>query len=708
MKESVAVAKEADAKKGVSPIKSDKSIQRLRNEPERQLGSLRDVIGIIRRNGGTPSVDSIATELSNMPTAQRAPAIMALQQTHGNRYVQRVVAGIQAKLVVGQPGDIYEREADRVADHVMRMAESPLQRASTCGASYPKYSKEQNGQERLQRQLVKRHEKLIQTVRTPEIDSAGASVRARQLGPALELHLGSVRRGGQSLSSNTRAFMETRFGRDFSDVRIHADGHAARLARLVDARAFTLGTHIVFGNGQYSPDETRGQHLIAHELTHVLQQEGKPDSPLVQRVTGAGNCALPTETVDEQRDELARAGRIAHSQIQGFFAASLSSEVPIPRATKAQRAACPPSGTPIGRADFWRFGGGLANVQVGEIKSINGRAYAVPDVDHYRTRLRELAGRLTTGSPCPGPAGASDRDFDTTWLGGNIARGQVPRFNALNSVVPSNTPARLGPFWGDPLNKELSSERRGGGAVLYWCTDRNLQDDERERERQRLRIPHGERERRTAPQPVPRAPTVIQVHPGFREIVRQLPGQVPGGRNFILTAPEPLFTSVDGAMRMRQQMQRMQVPIQRHPIFQFRTIVWSTLAVTMAISTVGMIVGAVGAAVPLATGAAVGGGAVAAGGGTATGGVVISLFTAAASEEVAKAAAVLIVVGSLAAGASEAQAATAVQSGMSDPQVIGAVDVTDDPFALAGGFRTGSHITIDGRPYRVIGRFHSQ
>jgi hypothetical protein len=81
-----------------------------------QLGSLRDVIGNIRCDGGKPSADSIATHLSSMHTAQRTPALLALQQTHGNRYVQRVVTGIQAKLKVGQPGDIYEQEVDQVAE----------------------------------------------------------------------------------------------------------------------------------------------------------------------------------------------------------------------------------------------------------------------------------------------------------------------------------------------------------------------------------------------------------------------------------------------------------------------------------------------------------------------------------------------------------------------------------------------------------------
>ncbi|MGB3457907.1 MAG: hypothetical protein WBB08_01135 [Halobacteriota archaeon] len=85
MKESVAIAKEANRKQVSSPTRSDDSIQRLRNESERQLGSLRAVIGNIRRDGGKPSVESIATELSSMHTAQRASVLLALQRTHGNQ-----------------------------------------------------------------------------------------------------------------------------------------------------------------------------------------------------------------------------------------------------------------------------------------------------------------------------------------------------------------------------------------------------------------------------------------------------------------------------------------------------------------------------------------------------------------------------------------------------------------------------------------------
>jgi hypothetical protein len=201
MKASVAVAKEADAKKGVSPTRSDKSILRVRNEPERQLGSLKGVIGNITRNGGTPSVESIGTELSGMHTAQRAPALLALQRTHGNRYVQRVVSGIQAKLKIGQPNDIYEQEADQVADAVMRMPQPGVQRQS----------EEEEEEEILQ---IKGH-----TGQTPEVT------------PDLESRINAQGGGGQPLPKSVRAFFEPRFGHDFSKVKLHTNTRAAELAR---------------------------------------------------------------------------------------------------------------------------------------------------------------------------------------------------------------------------------------------------------------------------------------------------------------------------------------------------------------------------------------------------------------------------------------------------------------------------------------------
>jgi hypothetical protein len=281
MKESVAIAKDAAAKKDFSPTRSDNSIHRARNEPERQLGSLRAVIGNIRRNGSTPSVESIATELSVMPYSNRASTLLALQQTHGNQYVQRVVTGIQAKLVVGQIGDKYEQEADRVADEVMRMPEPQVQRQVE-----PEEEEEEEEEEiqakplaeeitpRVRRQVEGEEEEILQTKRgedvTPEVTQD------------LESQIQAIRGGGQPLTESDRAFFEPRFGHDFSQVRIHTDGEASESARKLNARAFTVGRNVFFRRGAYVPASPGGGALLAHELTHVVQQAAYDAGEIIQ------------------------------------------------------------------------------------------------------------------------------------------------------------------------------------------------------------------------------------------------------------------------------------------------------------------------------------------------------------------------------------------------------------------------------------------
>jgi hypothetical protein len=238
MKESDAIAKEANREKESSPAKSDKNVHRVRNEPEKQLGSLRGVIATITRNGGKPSVESIATELSGMPTGERASALLALQRTHGNRYVQWVVMGIQAKLTVGQPGDMYEQEADRVAEQVMRMPNSQIR------------SKED----------------------TPKILRKRSIANSPEVHPDIESDLNTQRGSGQPLPGHIRAFFEPRFGYDFGDVRIHTDAQADKFNRALGARAFTLTRDIYIRKQDANLSSQQGQRLLAHELTHVVQQ----------------------------------------------------------------------------------------------------------------------------------------------------------------------------------------------------------------------------------------------------------------------------------------------------------------------------------------------------------------------------------------------------------------------------------------------------
>jgi hypothetical protein len=93
-------------------------------------------------------------------------------------------------------------------------------------------------------------------------------------GADFEARLSAQRGGGQPLPAETRAFMESRFGADFRGVRVHADGPAAQLNREIQARAFTHGSDIYFNQGRYSPGTDTGKELLAHELTHTIQQGG--------------------------------------------------------------------------------------------------------------------------------------------------------------------------------------------------------------------------------------------------------------------------------------------------------------------------------------------------------------------------------------------------------------------------------------------------
>lgn len=113
---------------------------------------------------------------------------------------------------------------------------------------------------------------------------------------------------GQSLDAGTRAFMEPRFGYDFSQVRVHTDARAAESARAVNALAYTVGRDVVFGTGQYRPEASEGKRLMAHELTHTIQQ----DSGL-HRLPATLEIAKPGDAAEMEADMAANS--IMHGQI---------------------------------------------------------------------------------------------------------------------------------------------------------------------------------------------------------------------------------------------------------------------------------------------------------------------------------------------------------------------------------------------------------
>lgn len=113
---------------------------------------------------------------------------------------------------------------------------------------------------------------------------------------------GVLRASGQPLDPDTRAFMEPRFGHDFSGVRVHSDAEAAKSARAVNSLAYTVGSSIVFDKGQYKPHTPAGKRLLAHELTHTIQQ----DSPGRQDISNETNLSIKSDSHLE-----AQAGRVA-------------------------------------------------------------------------------------------------------------------------------------------------------------------------------------------------------------------------------------------------------------------------------------------------------------------------------------------------------------------------------------------------------------
>jgi hypothetical protein len=180
---------------------------------------------------------------------------------------------IQPKLIFGQPYDKYEQEADRVADEVMRMPELPLQRQV-----------EPEEEETLQtKPLTKQITPLVQRqAEEEEEEEEEESLQTKEnpgqtpeVTPDLESHINSLKGGGQPLFKSERAFFESRFGYNFSQVRVHTYAQAVRNACALNAQAFTVGKDIVFGTGQYTPDTITGKKLLAHELTHVVQQDKK-------------------------------------------------------------------------------------------------------------------------------------------------------------------------------------------------------------------------------------------------------------------------------------------------------------------------------------------------------------------------------------------------------------------------------------------------
>ncbi|WP_299336092.1 DUF4157 domain-containing protein [uncultured Psychroserpens sp.] len=172
---------------------------------------------------------------------------------------------IQKKLIIGSQNDAYEKEADQVADQVVNT--SYLDNTKSSKSTLVQRKCSACDEEQVQKKAL--HKKVSPLINKKQTSSENEVMTS----DSVNSKISSTRGLGSTMDNDTKSFMENRFGRDFSDVRLHTDTNAKQLSQELNAQAFTVGNDIYFNEGKYNPESNSGKHLLAHELTHTIQQE---------------------------------------------------------------------------------------------------------------------------------------------------------------------------------------------------------------------------------------------------------------------------------------------------------------------------------------------------------------------------------------------------------------------------------------------------
>jgi Domain of unknown function (DUF4157) len=343
--------------------------------------------------------------------------------------------GTQTKLHVSQPGDHYEREAERVASQVVSASADH----ASAGTSHtvPSVHSANGVTLRLQRQLRGAQDDradepvgLVPDARdifsTAELDHAQLSKQQKQTPAEIFLkadsstpasvvpdgvaeRISQTQGGGHALEPRGCEFMEGCFGADFSQVRVHANGESDQQCRNLGARAFTFGRDIYFARNEYRPETTAGRALLAHELTHVLQQEGGRLEASVQRAceefTHGANAvtdtwcqtqqeaaALVTTACNDRDDFVYRDGPASHPwrRIPGFGCAHYVSHDRGISTGPAWANCRSDRSVTVGQVVQGRTQRPLAEAQVGDVWATNslGHSGVVREVDAEQGRVR--------------------------------------------------------------------------------------------------------------------------------------------------------------------------------------------------------------------------------------------------------------------------------------------------------------------------------
>jgi hypothetical protein len=242
-----------------------------------------------------PPIVSIPVVQPNSVGIQRQCSECASQQQQPSEEEGKDVSemsqaanGIQTKLTVGAIGDVYEQEADRVAAQVMSMSV-----AAAAGPQVQRFGEEPSPvgmYSSLARSITPVvHRRVDQPVQMYSVVQRAFQAGGNQASGDLESRLNASKGGGNALAPEVRAFMEPRFGADFSSVRVHTGSEAVQMNRELGAQAFAHGSDVYFGAGK-SPGNNE---LTAHELTHVVQQGGGIEFPVQRQPELMASTQLP-------------------------------------------------------------------------------------------------------------------------------------------------------------------------------------------------------------------------------------------------------------------------------------------------------------------------------------------------------------------------------------------------------------------------------
>ncbi len=366
--------------------------------------------------------DSALFDLSSLrlqPTPQRAAALDAEETTP-----------VQPKLEVGPADDVYEQEADALADRVMREpaddmeetddeAVQPRRKCAACAA-----------EDEVRRQVeVEEEEETVQARRQCAACAAEERVQRRSVAeaesetgpPELEASPQKLTTGGSPLPDATRGFYENRLGRDLAAVRVHTGAPAEALSESINARAFTYGSHVWMGEGGTGPS-----HTLSHELAHVLQQTQPDDLQRRTEDVAPARAAIQRKSArwmpDWQPGDSRGLGTFHDKVVKAISEvnAAMIAEMPIPNAGRAR----PVDGVQptFGFADFWKA---TTNPEViPGVRLVPGNAGGIDKVPAGMVELPDEGEGVgePAGSETAPPA-TGDDDDETTAAGGGAASG---------------------------------------------------------------------------------------------------------------------------------------------------------------------------------------------------------------------------------------------------------------------------------------------